>query len=140
MIVAAGIGAGVVATASADEDTAGAKKSGGGQGEECYRLTSETAEGPYYVDADKFRKGITEDKEGIPLTLWVNVIDSETCKPVAHAAVDIWHCDALGVYDRSGVTGGLMELAYRKRHMARGVVGSITMGVDPDETHDGTDL
>lgn len=24
--------------------------------------------------------------------------------------------------------------------MARGVIGSITMGVDPDETHDGTDL
>jgi hypothetical protein len=33
-----------------------------------------------------------------------------------------------------------MKLSYRKNHMARGVVGSITMGVDPDETHDGTDL
>lgn len=33
-----------------------------------------------------------------------------------------------------------MKLSYRKHHMARGVVGSITMGVDPDETHDGTDL
>ncbi|MFI9037307.1 intradiol ring-cleavage dioxygenase [Streptomyces sp. NPDC053726] len=284
-IVAAGIGAGVVA----DEETTGttsAKKSGGGQGEECYRLTSETTEGPYYIDADKFRKDITEDKEGIPLTLRLKVIDSDTCKPVKHAAVDIWHCDALGVYsgyeamssggpggpggggtppsgtptdapsgtptgappsggpgggggghseptdderylrgtqltdkhgyvefktifpgwyqgrcvhihakvhvggkmtdagyegghtchtgqfffaesavldsaevepyststttrttltedtiyDQSGVTGGLMKLSYRKRHMARGVVGSITMGVDPDETHDGTDL
>ncbi|MFE7357801.1 intradiol ring-cleavage dioxygenase [Streptomyces sp. NPDC057543] len=285
-IVAAGIGAGAVASASADEETTGAKKSGGGSGEECYRLTSETTEGPYYIDADKFRKDITEDKEGIPLTLRLKVIDSGTCKPVAHAAVDIWHCDALGIYsgyeamssggpggpggdgtppsgmptdaptdaptgappsggpgggggghseptdderylrgtqltdkhgyvefrtvfpgwyqgrcvhihtkvhvggrmtdagyegghtchtgqfffaesavldsaeiepyststttrttltedtiyDQSGVTGGLMKLAYRKRHMARGVVGSITMGVDPDETHDGTDL
>ncbi|MFB6985393.1 intradiol ring-cleavage dioxygenase [Streptomyces sp. NPDC056178] len=278
VIVAAGIGAGAVASASADEDTAGAKKSGGGQGEECYRLTSETTEGPYYIDADKIRKDITEDKEGIPLTLRLKVIDSDTCKPVAHAAVDIWHCDALGIYsgyeamssggpggpggpgdggtpptdaptgpppsggpggghseptdderylrgtqltdkhgyvefktifpgwyqgrcvhihtkvhvggkmtdagyegghtchtgqfffaesavldsakiepyststttrttltedtiyDRSGVTGGLLKLSYRKRHMARGVIGSITMGVDPDETHDGTDL
>ncbi|MEU6015383.1 intradiol ring-cleavage dioxygenase [Streptomyces sp. NPDC047515] len=285
VIVAAGIGAGAVASASADEDTTGAKKSGGGHGAACYRLTSETTEGPYYIDADKFRKDITEDKEGIPLTLGLKVIDSDTCRPVAHAAVDIWHCDALGVYsgyeamssggpggpggpgdggtpptgaptdaptgappsggpggpgdghseptdderylrgtqltdkhgyvefktifpgwyqgrcvhihtkvhvggkmtdagyegghtchtgqfffaesavldsakiepyatstttrttltedtiyDRSGVTGGLMTLSYRKRHMARGVVGSITMGVDPDETHDGTDL
>ncbi|MFE3903134.1 intradiol ring-cleavage dioxygenase [Streptomyces sp. NPDC059153] len=285
-IVAAGIGAGVVATASADEDTAGVKKPGGGQGEECYRLTSETTEGPYYIDADKFRTDITEDKEGIPLALRLKVIDSDTCKPVKHAAVDIWHCDALGVYsgyeamssggpggpggggtppsgtptdapsgtptgappsggpgggggghseptddkrylrgtqltdkhgyvefktifpgwyqgrcvhihtkvhvggrmtdagyegghtchtgqfffaesavldsaevepyststttrttltedtiyDQSGVTGGLMKLSYRKHHMARGVVGSLTMGVDPDETHDGTDL
>ncbi|MFJ9680009.1 intradiol ring-cleavage dioxygenase [Streptomyces sp. NPDC101194] len=281
VIVAAGIGAGAVASASADEDTAGAAKSGGGHGEACYRLTSETTEGPYYIDADKFRKDITEDKEGIPLTLRLKVIDSDTCKPVAHAAVDIWHCDALGIYsgyeamssggpggpggpgdggtpptdaptgpppsggpgggggghseptdderylrgtqltdkhgyvefktifpgwyqgrcvhihtkvhvggkmtdggyegghtchtgqfffaesavldsakiepyststtarttltedtiyDGSGVTGGLLKLSYRKRHMARGVVGSITMGVDPDETHDGTDL
>ncbi|WP_323183882.1 MULTISPECIES: hypothetical protein [unclassified Streptomyces] len=68
------------------------------------------------------------------------MIDSGTCKPVAHAAVDIWHCGAPGIYDRSGATGGLMKLSYRKRHMARGVVGSITMGVDPDEAYDGTDL
>ncbi|MET7545535.1 intradiol ring-cleavage dioxygenase [Streptomyces sp. NPDC005479] len=287
-IVAAGIGAGVVAGASADEVTSSGsgKKSAAGQGEECYRLTSETTEGPYYIDADKIRKDITEDKEGIPMTLRLKVIDSDTCKPVSRAAVDIWHCDALGIYsgyesmssggpgggtppsgaptdaptgtptdaptgtppsgwpgggggghseptdderylrgtqltdkhgyvefktifpgwyqgrcvhihtkvhvggkmtdagyeggrtchtgqfffaesavldsakiapyststttrttltedtiyDQSGVTGGLMKLSYRKNHMARGVVGSITMGVDPDETHDGTDL
>ncbi|MGY4915532.1 intradiol ring-cleavage dioxygenase [Streptomyces sp. 900116325] len=288
-VVAAGIGAGVVAGASADEVTSsgGGKKSAAGKGEECYRLTSETTEGPYYIDADKIRKDITEDKEGIPMTLRLKVIDSDTCKPVSRAAVDIWHCDALGIYsgyesmssggpggggtppvgaptdaptgaptdaptgtppsggpgggagghseptdderylrgtqltdkhgyvefktifpgwyqgrcvhihtkvhvggkmtdagyeggrtchtgqfffaesavldsakiapyststttrttltedtiyDQSGVTGGLMKLSYRKNHMARGVVGSITMGVDPDETHDGTDL
>ena len=44
------------------------------------------------------------------------------------------------IYDRSGVAGGLLKLSYRKGGMARGVTGSITMGVDPDETHDGTDL
>jgi hypothetical protein len=26
------------------------------------------------------------------------VIDSETCRPIRDAAVDIWHCDAVGVY------------------------------------------
>ncbi|MFI5549214.1 intradiol ring-cleavage dioxygenase [Streptomyces sp. NPDC051738] len=66
--------------------------------EACYKLTSETTEGPYYIDADKLRQDITEDKEGIPLTLRIKVIDSETCKPVSNAAVDIWHCDALGLY------------------------------------------
>lgn len=64
----------------------------------CYTLTSETTEGPYYIDADKLRTDITEDKEGIPLTLQLKVIDSETCKPLANAAVDVWHCDALGLY------------------------------------------
>lgn len=112
-IVAAGIGAGVVAGASADEVTSSGsgKKSAAGQGEECYRLTSETTEGPYYIDADKIRKDITEDKEGIPMTLRLKVIDSDTCKPVSRAAVDIWHCDALGIYSgyesmSSGGPGG----------------------------------
>ncbi|MER5891899.1 intradiol ring-cleavage dioxygenase [Streptomyces sp. NPDC001876] len=285
-IAAAGIGAGVVATASAGEEKSGRSKTSG-EGEECYRLTSETTEGPYYIDADKIRKDITEDKEGIPLTLRLKVIDSDTCKPLKQAAVDIWHCDALGIYsgyesmsqggpggggtppsgaptdvptdaptgtptgtppsggpgggggghseptdderylrgtqltdkhgyvefttvfpgwyqgravhihtkvhvggkmtdagyegghtchtgqfffaesavldsariepyststttrttltedtiyDRSGVTGGLLKLSYGKGRMARGVTGSITMGVDPDETNDGTGL
>lgn len=96
VFAAAGVGAGVVATASADEETSAAAK--GGQGDACYRLTSETTEGPYYIDADRIRKDITEDKEGIPLTLRLKVIDSDTCKPLKRAAVDIWHCDALGIY------------------------------------------
>ncbi|MFF0012713.1 intradiol ring-cleavage dioxygenase [Streptomyces sp. NPDC005374] len=67
-------------------------------GEDCYQLTTETTEGPYYIDADKIRRDVTEDKEGIPLLLDLKVIDNETCKPVRNAAVDIWHCDAVGVY------------------------------------------
>jgi len=67
-------------------------------GEDCYKLTSETTEGPYYIDADKIRRDVTEDKEGIPLLLDLKVIDNETCRPVRNAAVDIWHCDAVGVY------------------------------------------
>ncbi len=284
-VAAAAVGGTVLATAQAGEKTA----SGGEAGEVCYRLTSETTEGPYYIDADKIRKDITEDREGIPLTLRLKVIDSDTCKPLRNAAVDIWHCDALGIYsgyeslstggggtpptgepptdapsgtpsdapsdapsgaptgqppgggggggheeptdderylrgtqltdkhgfvefttvfpgwyrgrcvhihtkvhvggkmtdagyegghtchtgqfffdeksvlaaaevapyststterttleqdtiyDQSGVTGGLLKLKYRKGKIAKGVVGSLTMGVDPDETHDGTD-
>ncbi|GGQ73681.1 dioxygenase [Streptomyces asoensis] len=107
-VVVAGAGAAVaVGTAGALAAGAFAGEKGGtkpaasasaGAGEACYRLTSETTEGPYYIDADKLRRDITEDKEGIPLTLALKVIDSETCKPVVNAAVDIWHCDALGIY------------------------------------------
>ncbi len=50
-------------------------------GEVCYRLTSETTEGPNYIDADKIRKDITEGKEGIPMTLRLKVIDSDSRKP-----------------------------------------------------------
>ncbi|MEU9857032.1 intradiol ring-cleavage dioxygenase [Streptomyces sp. NPDC047974] len=91
-VVAAGIGAGVVTTASAGSSTDSAAAEG------CYRLTSETTEGPYYIDADKIRKDITEGKEGIPLTLRLKVIDAESCKPLKGVAVDVWHCDALGIY------------------------------------------
>ncbi|GAA0288464.1 hypothetical protein GCM10009540_04690 [Streptomyces turgidiscabies] len=69
-----------------------------GTPEACYLLTTETTEGPYYIDADKLRQDITEDEEGIPLTLRLKAIDTETCGPVRNAAVDIWHCSALGIY------------------------------------------
>ncbi|NBM18507.1 intradiol ring-cleavage dioxygenase [Streptomyces sp. GC420] len=97
--VAVGIGAGLVTTASAGQDTGtpGAG-TGAGPGADCYVLTSETTEGPYYIDADKIRRDITEDQEGIPLTLRLKVIDAETCEPLRNAAVDVWHCNALGVY------------------------------------------
>ncbi|MEU1227345.1 intradiol ring-cleavage dioxygenase [Streptomyces sp. NPDC005828] len=108
VVVAAGIGAGAVSTASADGasgSTASAEKT---SGEACYRLTSETTEGPYYIDADKIRSDITEDREGIPLTVRLKVIDAESCEPLSGAAVDIWHCDALGIYSgyESLSTGG----------------------------------
>lgn len=96
-VAAVGVGSGVAATAFADDRAAGTPSSASGA-ETCYRLTSETTEGPYYIDADKIRQDITEDEEGIPLTLALTVIDAETCRPVRNAAVDIWHCSALGVY------------------------------------------
>ncbi|MFD7684758.1 intradiol ring-cleavage dioxygenase [Streptomyces sp. NPDC060187] len=96
-VAAVGVGSGVAATAFADDRAAGPPSSASGA-ETCYRLTSESTEGPYYIDADKIRQDITEDEEGIPLTLVLTVIDAETCRPVRNAAVDIWHCSALGVY------------------------------------------
>ncbi|MEU9364788.1 intradiol ring-cleavage dioxygenase [Streptomyces avermitilis] len=95
-IAAVGVGGGLAVNAFADEATSDASSSS--DSETCYTLTSETTEGPYYIDADKIRQDVTEDEEGIPLTLTLKVIDAETCKPVKNAAVDIWHCSALGIY------------------------------------------
>ncbi|MFH8802354.1 dioxygenase [Streptomyces sp. NPDC017936] len=97
-VVGVGAAGALALNASADEAADTASASASGTTETCYKLTSETTEGPYYIDADKLRQDITEDKEGIPLTLRLKVIDAETCKPVVGAAVDIWHCDALGLY------------------------------------------
>lgn len=66
-------------------------------------LTPELTEGPYYVANELVRKDITEGKDGVPLALKIAVQQTSSCAPLANAAVDIWHCDALGYY--SGITG-----------------------------------
>ena len=66
-------------------------------------LTPELTEGPYFLSGDKLRRNIAEKRPGTPLTLNLSVLDSATCKPIANAAVDVWHCDAGGTY--SGVSG-----------------------------------
>jgi protocatechuate 3,4-dioxygenase beta subunit len=98
-LAVAGLGGSAFATDAFAGDGRAASAGAGGDGAEaCYRLTSETVEGPYYIDADKIRQDVTEGREGIPLLLSLKVIDSETCRPIRNAAVDIWHCDAVGVY------------------------------------------
>jgi len=64
--------------------------------------------GPYFADdsADGFERSNvlanldgTEVQTGVPLTLTVYVYDSEKgCAPFAGAQIDIWHCNASGVY------------------------------------------
>jgi protocatechuate 3,4-dioxygenase beta subunit len=61
-------------------------------------LTPELTEGPYYVPRERLRRNITEGKPGRPLLLSVKVVNASTCRVVRNAMVDIWHCDALGVY------------------------------------------
>lgn len=65
-------------------------------------LTSEQEEGPYYVDGAKLRGDITEGKRGVAVKLRVALVNSKTCEPLPDAALDVWHCDAEGVY--SGFT------------------------------------
>jgi protocatechuate 3,4-dioxygenase beta subunit len=69
----------------------------------------EQTEGPYFVDEMLKRSDIRSDpgsgvvKDGTPLvlTLAVSALRAGSCAPLAGAHVDIWHCDADGVY--SGV-------------------------------------
>ncbi|HWM56022.1 MAG TPA: intradiol ring-cleavage dioxygenase [Solirubrobacterales bacterium] len=61
-------------------------------------LTPEQEEGPFYIDLAQVRQDIVENRPGVPLALALTIVDSATCEPIRDAAVDIWHCDALGVY------------------------------------------
>ena len=68
-------------------------------------LYPEQTEGPYYVDGDLLRADVREGKAGTPLSLELLVVTGGSCAPLGNAAVDIWHCDAAGIY--SGFTGQL---------------------------------
>jgi protocatechuate 3,4-dioxygenase beta subunit len=61
-------------------------------------LSPEATEGPYYFDVDSIRSDITEDRDGTPLRLGVRVQDADGCAAISNAVVDIWHCDAAGLY------------------------------------------
>lgn len=65
-------------------------------------LMAEQEVGPYYVTGEMLRSDISEGKPGFPLELKIMVLDARTCQPLANAAVDVWHADALGLY--SGFT------------------------------------
>jgi protocatechuate 3,4-dioxygenase beta subunit len=66
----------------------------------------ELTEGPYYVDEELNRSDIRLDpsdgsvRDGALLALTFNVssLASSACTPLAGAVVDVWHCDAAGVY------------------------------------------
>jgi protocatechuate 3,4-dioxygenase beta subunit len=74
-------------------------------------VAPELTEGPYYVDVDLERSDIRPNtgdgavSEGATLVLdWVvSQADGSACMPMEGVIVDVWHCDAFGVY--SGVQG-----------------------------------
>jgi protocatechuate 3,4-dioxygenase beta subunit len=61
-------------------------------------VTPEQTEGPYYIDVDKIRADIREDRQGALLRVGVRVMDGDGCTPVKDAIFEIWHCDADGLY------------------------------------------
>jgi len=89
----------------------------GGEVPSCV-VVPELTEGPYYVDTGLERADIRPDtttgavSAGAPLTLAfvVSTVEGGGCVPLANAVVDVWHCDALGVYsDVQGNTGDFLR-------------------------------
>ena len=68
-------------------------------------LTPRADEGPYFVDERLLRSDVRADadggppEEGVLLVLTLRVVEAGgSCPPVEGAHVDIWHCNAYGVY------------------------------------------
>lgn len=72
-------------------------------------VTPEQTEGPYFSDFMLNRSDIRSDptdgtiKSGTPLVLILRVqaVEDSRCRPLPGAIVDLWHCDAVGVYSDS---------------------------------------
>jgi protocatechuate 3,4-dioxygenase beta subunit len=92
-------------------------------------LTPEQTEGPYFLEGDKLRRDVREGRPGVALALRLAVVDVSTCKPIKGAAVDIWHCDAEGVY--SGIsrqdTEGETFLRGIQKTNAKGLAAFLTV-------------
>jgi len=68
-------------------------------------MTPESTAGPFWFDVESIRTDIREDRPGATLQLAMRVNDVSTCTsagdvgvPIPNCVVEIWHCDAGGVY------------------------------------------
>jgi protocatechuate 3,4-dioxygenase beta subunit len=86
--------------------TPSASATAGAAAPSCIVRPAET-EGPYFVDEKINRSDIRSDpsdgsvRPGAPLALTFNVsrvFSGVGCRPLEGATIDVWHCDALGVY------------------------------------------
>jgi protocatechuate 3,4-dioxygenase beta subunit len=75
-------------------------------------------EGPYYLDRRQLRRDITEGRKGVPLGLALQVVHAPSCRALSEVAVDVWHCDAAGIY--SGYPGQLGGVDTRAETFLRG--------------------
>ena len=96
--------------------------------------------GPYFVDKQLARSDIRTDpatsvaRPGSPLELSFNIADvtGGKCAPLAGALIDIWHCDAAGIYSdvndpRFGNTTGQKWLRGNQTTDANGVAKFTTV-------------
>ena len=102
-------------------------------------VSPQQTEGPYFVEEGLNRPDIRSDpsdgsiKKGVPLRLVLRVaeVGAGACAPLEGAAVDVWHCDAEGVYsdvlERDSTTVGQKFLRGSQITNSEGTVEFITI-------------
>jgi len=115
-------GGGLVAACTAEQREAYAQSAG-----QC-TLTPRATEGPFYLDPRLERADISEGRPGTPLLVRLKVVEAGNCAPVGGTRVDIWQCDAAGVYSAfDGQLGGVDASAQRflRGHQRAGAPGTV---------------
>ncbi len=98
-------------------------------------LTPEQTEGPYFVDTQLERSDVRSDPNtkqisaGVSLHLQLQVtgIKAGQCQPLPGAIVDIWHCNAAGVYSDVDNAAGQQFLRGYQITDQRGKVNFVTI-------------
>jgi len=100
---------------SGTSDAASGAGAGSASGNSSCIPTAALTEGPYFVDEKLNRSDICADPStgvlsaGVPLHLTFNVarVANSACMPLTGAYLDVWHCDAAGVYSDESANGSL---------------------------------
>jgi protocatechuate 3,4-dioxygenase beta subunit len=111
--------------ASGSAGAGSAPEVAGAQAQSC-TASPQVTEGPYFVDERLERSDIRtdpvtgEESAGVPLQLAISTLlaANGACTPLEGAQVDIWHCDAAGVY--SDVQDNIMGTRGAGRKFLRG--------------------
>lgn len=91
-------------------------------------LTAAATEGPFYFDPKIERADITEGLPGVPLEVRFAVVD-EAGAALTSARVDIWHCNAAGVYSGYGGQGDDRQTSALGKTFLRGYLKTDAQGV-----------
>jgi protocatechuate 3,4-dioxygenase beta subunit len=91
-------------------------------------IMPEAEEGPFYLDPELERSDISEGREGVPLIVRLQVVDQQ-CRPLAGKRVDIWHCDAQGLYSGYPGQGDGRDVDTSGQKFLRGIQHSDANGV-----------
>ena len=61
-------------------------------------MLKNSMEGPFFFCTNPGIADIARGRPGGPLTVALRAVDAATCQPIRDAVIDVWHCDASGLY------------------------------------------
>ncbi|KAJ6088532.1 hypothetical protein N7486_009793 [Penicillium sp. IBT 16267x] len=94
-------------------------------------LGPDVTQGPYYVSGELIRENLVEGQSGVPLYMDIQVLDTNTCEPLPNIYMDLWHCNATGVYSgiQASGNGDSSDAANLDATFLRGIQASNSDGV-----------
>lgn len=120
---------------SSSSSSSGSSSSSSGTSTTSCTLTPEGEIGPYFTDdsasgynRSDIRSNLdgSSTQSGIPLTLHIYVYDFDnSCAALSGAQVDIWHCNAAGVYSNESVESTLGQ-TWLRGYQLTDATGAVT--------------